>query len=649
MERSHDQCVEAPASLPAFKDLAPPDRYCDLILTGGVTSAVAYPPAIFALATVYRLRSLGGSSSGAGSAALAAAAEYRRRHGSPEGFRLLLERTAQIADTTQRKTNLRWLFQPGPGKKRLFSVLVKGVAKPGHRLLRFGTLLIATYFLAPLLVVLAVAFWVVCMAQPEPVWACVMGVLALIVGVSLGVVWLGIDLHRMLNDGYGLCSGLERVRGAKHPPLTQWLHDVIQELAGRPESAPLTFADLETAPGAPSATLGTRARGDEVAIKLQMFTANLTLSRPYLFPLADDAPEAEGALYFLESEMRDLFPASVVAHMVKVSTQYAEATPYPLRRAALHEPFWRMPGRQLPILVAARMSVSFPVLFKAVPLWTVERKRAPRQPDELRMRRCLFADGGFCSNFPIHLFDSAVPDWPTFGIALRDLIHDKQSDVESQKKQMIDSIQLPEHHHHQIEEAWQDFDEQTGLLGRLGGFVGAMLAAVKDWNDATVARLPGVRDRVVRLGLAPGIGGLNILMTGQQIRALAIVGGEAARRLIERFSSPGGPDGLARGWTEHRWVRFNILRECLTESLAGFGASAAAGKYAKPLGEQIDAAQTAAPLAGGTPSQLLASQAAALQGVLGALQEAERALSASVADQPYEPYPRPDLRIRPPL
>ncbi len=649
MERSHDESVEAARPLPAFKDMAPPDRYCDLILTGGITSAVAYPPAIFALATVYRLRSLGGSSSGAGSAALAAAAEYRRRHGSSDGFRLLLERTAEIADTTQGKTNLTWLFQPGPGMKRLFSALVVGVAKPGNKLLRFTTRLITTYFLAPLVLALGLALWGVWACGASPVAACVAGVVALIAGVLLGLGWLGMDVRRLLNAGYGLCSGLERVSGAQRPPLTQWLHNVIQEVAGRPESAPLTFADLEAAPGAPSATLGTRARGDDVAIKLQMFTANLTLSRPYLFPLAEDMPEVEGALYFLESEMRDLFPASVVAHMVRVSSEYGKAEPYPAPRSAWQEKFRRMPGRQLPILVAARMSVSFPVLFKAVPLWVVERKRLPGQREELRMRRCLFADGGFCSNFPIHLFDSAVPDWPTFGIALRDLIHEKQAGVEAQKKQMLDSIQLPEQHDHQIEEAWQDFDEQRGVLSRLGGFVGAMLAAVKDWNDATLARLPGVRDRVVRLGLAPGIGGLNILMTGAQIRALAEVGGEAARRLIERFSSPGGPDGLARGWMEHRWVRFNILRDCLAESLAGFGASAAAGKFSKPLGEQIDAAQTAAPLMGGDSSQLLASQAAALQGVLGALQEAERALSASVAEQPYKAYPRPDLRIRPPL
>jgi hypothetical protein len=98
--------------LPGFDDRAPRGRYCDLILTGGVTSSIAYPPAIFALAMAYRFNSIGGASSGAGAAALAAAAEYRRRHGSSDGFRIMLERAASVAEDVDGKTRLGWLFQP---------------------------------------------------------------------------------------------------------------------------------------------------------------------------------------------------------------------------------------------------------------------------------------------------------------------------------------------------------------------------------------------------------------------------------------------------------------------------------------------------------------------------------------------------------
>ena len=86
------------ASLPAFEDRAPPDRFCDLVLTGGVTSSIAYPALLLTLAGSFRFHSIGGSSSGAGAAALAAAAEYRRRHGSTAGFHRLLERMAEVRE-----------------------------------------------------------------------------------------------------------------------------------------------------------------------------------------------------------------------------------------------------------------------------------------------------------------------------------------------------------------------------------------------------------------------------------------------------------------------------------------------------------------------------------------------------------------------
>jgi len=69
---------------------APEDRFCDLVMKGGITSGVVYPPAIVKLAGQYRFKNIGGTSAGAIAAALTAAAEYRRRNtGSMEGFNLL--------------------------------------------------------------------------------------------------------------------------------------------------------------------------------------------------------------------------------------------------------------------------------------------------------------------------------------------------------------------------------------------------------------------------------------------------------------------------------------------------------------------------------------------------------------------------------
>jgi len=95
------------------------------------------------------------------------------------------------------------------------------------------------------------------------------------------------------------------------------------------------------------------------------------------------------------------------------------------------------PGDDLPVIVATRCKSQFPVLFCAVPLYALDwtrRRRAATEPanvqrvpgDALRHvepRRpevVWFSDGGICSNFPLHLFDSPLPRWPTFCLNLRE-------------------------------------------------------------------------------------------------------------------------------------------------------------------------------------------------------------------------------------
>lgn len=60
---------------------APTDRFCDIVMKGGITSGIVYPPAIAKLAKNYRFKNIGGTSAGAIAAAAAAAAEYQRRTG----------------------------------------------------------------------------------------------------------------------------------------------------------------------------------------------------------------------------------------------------------------------------------------------------------------------------------------------------------------------------------------------------------------------------------------------------------------------------------------------------------------------------------------------------------------------------------------
>src|SRR2546429_7187258 len=61
-----------------------PDKQCDLVMKGGITSGVVYPRAIRRITQDYRLLNIGGTSAGAIAAVVAAARENRRQGGSPK-------------------------------------------------------------------------------------------------------------------------------------------------------------------------------------------------------------------------------------------------------------------------------------------------------------------------------------------------------------------------------------------------------------------------------------------------------------------------------------------------------------------------------------------------------------------------------------
>jgi predicted acylesterase/phospholipase RssA len=686
--------------LPGFEDRAPRGRYCDLILTGGVTSSIAYPPAIFALAMAYRFNSIGGASSGAGAAALAAAAEFRRRHGSSDGFRIMLERAASVADDVNGKTRLAWLFQPEKENERLFDALLPGFAKPSGKLMALVRGVICAY--ATSWAVLAIAIVLAILWFGALIWAGHIarpyafligaGATLLCLAIILGAVFVlaARDVGRLVRHDYGLCSGT-RSGAAPFPPFTDWLHSLIQEIAGRKaDDRPLTFADLAAAPGSPRETLNDPNPVGVASINLQMFTANVTHGRPYVFPQKGDE-EDDRELYFRLSEMRRLFPPDVVRYMeidpdTGQSNEYrGPARPAPARAKVFpssgfhwllsllmgkspvvgsrEEPMYRLPTKHLPILVATRMSISFPVLFSAVPLWILDK----RDKQNHVFRRCLFCDGGICSNFPIHLFDSAIPPWPTFGISLHEIPTSKErppklpsSSPTQEQEDYYGDVWLPKNHLELGEDHWNEFETEPEPIERLYGFFSALASTAINWSDATLARLPGVRERVVQVGLRSGIGGLNILMKEQDIRGLADLGREAALKLIRRFAFPVARSSgeLSDGWNEHRWVRLNVMRDSLARSLAGLTWAASQPGSGKPLRDVIRQAidepilksdrDEAAP-ATDNDSQLLAAQAAALEGVLDALMQAERALNRPTVGQPYKPLPRPVMRVRPPL
>jgi hypothetical protein len=64
------------ASSPAATDVFQqplPNRYCDIVMKGGITSGVVYPPAVVELSKTYTFKNIGGTSAGAIAAAVTAA------------------------------------------------------------------------------------------------------------------------------------------------------------------------------------------------------------------------------------------------------------------------------------------------------------------------------------------------------------------------------------------------------------------------------------------------------------------------------------------------------------------------------------------------------------------------------------------------
>ncbi|HYL04487.1 MAG TPA: hypothetical protein VE075_00500, partial [Thermoanaerobaculia bacterium] len=385
---------------------------CDVIMKGGITSGVVYPLAVCELAQKYRLRNIGGTSAGAIAAVMAAAAEAGRSNPKAGSFAKLGELPGFL------QQNLLSLFQPTSAARPAFEVLLAclGPAGPALKAARALGKLLRFHALAFLLgAALGLGLFYLLVALPATALA--PGAAAVLVAALFAAVWgvaaaaaafaLG-ALRAIGANCYGMCTGMGSA-GAKHEALTPWMDRLLNEIAGK-SGGPLTFGDLWGPAG--------QREGGERQVNLEVMTTNLTFGAPQRLPFTSRE------LYFDPAELCRFFPAPVVAWM---KAHPPEIDP---QDAPLHElivatgklPF--PPPESLPVVVAARMSLSFPVLFSAVPLyaidWTLkanqEAKKAGRAPC---LDRCWFSDGGIGSNFPVHFFDQLLPGRPTFGINLR--------------------------------------------------------------------------------------------------------------------------------------------------------------------------------------------------------------------------------------
>jgi hypothetical protein len=193
----------------------------------------------------------------------------------------------------------------------------------------------------------------------------------------------------------------------------------------------------------------------------------------------------------------------------------------------------------LPLIVGARMSLSFPGLISAVPLWRRDFTLAD-DTERKKLRRCIFSDGGLSSNFPIHFFDRLLPNSPTFAISL---------DEYDEKRNRGRNVWLPSTAGSGSELPILPFEGLVGFLMRL-------IDSAKDWQDNLQSTLPGYRERIAHIVLKPTEGGLNLAMSAATIRNLTSFGARAGETLLKEFDLD-----------SHRWRRFLVAMARMEETL----------------------------------------------------------------------------------
>ena len=632
------------------------NRFCDVVMKGGITSGVVYPLAVVELAKKFRFKNIGGTSAGAIAAAAAAAAEFGERCGAPHGG---FARLAELPDLLSRKnssgrTNLFTFFQPQAKTRALYETLTAGLGKTGAAaflsMLAAGALRFPVSSMLGLLPgVLLVAAAIAQMHGLAAVFVVLIGVFVAAAGMLAALAWRG---WKMVATGmigaegnfFGFCTGMssdptnDSANGpsADGQALTVWLTKYLNEVAGLdPDGPPLTFGQLWQ----PDQPAGTVVKADaSAALRLEMFTTCLTHGRPYRLPLEDRAEE-ENIFYFRVDEFERLFPRPVVQWLRDHPRQSG------LEKRHRDDGYVPLPEpANLPVIVATRMSLSFPILLSAVPLHAYDKTELNKRPapetqspldrKPVPPERCWFSDGGICSNFPMHLFDSPLPRWPTFGINLVD----KENSV---PREELAQPWMPQSHEEEIAESWNRFDQGSPAASLLG-FIWSIISTMQNWSDNTLWRMPGFRDRISHVGVRADEGGLNLEMPPPVIGFLTARGKAAGEEFVRRFHEK-STDTM--NWADHRWVRLRSMLASAEELIGRIDAACAqpeaddvaydkwpdAIRDKEPCFKWKDAAQR----------QLAVDTLKDLRNVAQKWREA----GVSAADE--APQPRAELRLRP--
>lgn len=401
-------------------------------------------------------------------------------------------------------------------------------------------------------------------------WATGQDVTWRLIGLALGMVVVGLLFQAMLlilgawrfacgllaglhGNFYGLCSGQTPAdaSGTSQEGLTDWLAAYFDNLAGLPpEDGPLTFAHLWGHDGSDPA----RKR----AINLEVMTSAVSQQMVYGIPFRPGSPQ----FYYDPEEWAQLFPKSVMDHLARLRLRGAESgsgdPEYLQVENPAGKPLFPLPrDGALPVVVAVRMSLSFPVLLSAVPLYTIdwslkESKMRQQNRKPIPAKRVWFSDGGIGSNMPLHMFDALLPGHPTFAVNLKPEHVDHPIVTPEQPDNDGGRIYLPNDNRGGRQRYWPKPGDETPL-GGLVGFVGSIVNTMQNWRDEIMFPYPGFRDRIIQISQRPDEGGLNLDMPEPLIESLGNAGEMAADRLIDRFHPEGNQQG--KGWDKHLEAR----------------------------------------------------------------------------------------------
>ena len=493
---------------------------CDLIMKGGITSGVVYPKAIVEIARKYRLRCIGGTSAGAIGAVFAAAAEYRRQTAEPgddpkAGFTQIEQVAKELG------SDMESLFQPSPALAPLFGILMAMVGrKKGQSTL--AAVLPAVLSGYGMRLALGGAFGAFLFLGGVAQGDVALILLGIVLAVAGGIAFLAASIFASLWRGlpehdFGICPG-KTMPGHSKPGFTDWIADNIDIIAGNlgPDGKPgrpLTCGDL-------------KKKGIEVAA----MTTDLSSRRPYRLPMKNKLH------FFSKAEFERLFPKRIVDFLTdgkEPLSEIEEGEPCDLYPLSIDDDF--------PVLLVARMSLSFPGLISAVPLYRTDYQLSSDLHPKGLKGRCLFSDGGISSNFPIHFFDAFLPSRPTFGIMLgswEETRHgDKRINLPSKRRQSTDLPVKP--------------------VDSIPGFAMSIVDTAKDWQDTLQSLLPGYAERIVEVRLDDSKeGGMNLSMDADTIDTLVGYGEQAGLTLTD-------PEQFK--FDEHRWRRaLTVLPELET-------------------------------------------------------------------------------------